>query len=88
MRRQLGDHWGRLDHERLGTGWHVWGLLTDEMAPLITGALCWKDEAWAACLQGWAERPRRRKLPRLPPAAMGVLSRCDASTQAGEPIAA
>jgi hypothetical protein len=27
MRRQLGDSWGRLDHERVGTWWRVWGML-------------------------------------------------------------
>ena len=25
MRRQLGDRWGRLDQERVGTWWRVWG---------------------------------------------------------------
>jgi len=61
MRRQLGDHWGRLDHERLGTWWRVWGRLKDEMAPMMTGALFWQEDAWAACLKVLAERPRRRK---------------------------
>jgi hypothetical protein len=88
MRRQLGDSWGRLDHERLGTWWRVWGMLKDEMAPMITGALFWKEEAWAACLQVLAERPRRRKLQQLPPAAIDVLYHCDASKQEGVPIAA
>ena len=31
MRRQLGDSWGRLDHERVGTWWRVWGMLKDEI---------------------------------------------------------
>lgn len=61
MRRQLGDSWGRLDHERLGTWWRVWGMRKDEMAPMITGALFWNDEAWSTCLKVLAERPRRRK---------------------------
>ncbi len=61
MRRQLGDSWGRLDHERVGTWWRVWGMLKDELAPMITGALFWKEGAWAACLKVLAERPRRRK---------------------------
>src|SRR5207253_9628850 len=39
MRRQLGDSWGRLEHERVGTWWRVWGMLKDERAPRITGAL-------------------------------------------------
>jgi hypothetical protein len=88
MRRQLGDRWGRLDHERLGTWWRVWGMLKDETAPMITGALFWKKDAWAACLKVLMERPRRRTLPQLPPAAVDLLYRCDASTQEGEPIAA
>jgi Transposase DDE domain len=88
MRRQLGDSWGRLDHERLGTWWRIWGMLKDEMVLMITGALFWKEEAWAACLKVLAERPRRRKLQRLPPAAIDVLYRCDASNQEGVPIAA
>src|SRR5438477_7269827 len=46
MRRQLGDSWGRLDHERVGTWWRVWGMLKDELAPMITGALFWKEGAW------------------------------------------
>jgi hypothetical protein len=61
MRRQLGDTWSRLDHERLATWWRVWGMLKDEIAPRITGALFWKDDAWVACLKVLAERPRRRK---------------------------
>ena len=88
MRRQLGDSWGRLDRERVGTWWRVWGMLKDELATMITGALFWKEDAWAACLKVLMERPRRRKLQQLPPAAIDVLYRCDASPQEGEPIAA
>ena len=61
MRRQLGDRWGWLDQERLGTWWRVWGMLKDEIAPRITGALFWKADAWAVCLKVLVERPRRRK---------------------------
>ena len=60
MRRQLGERWGWLDQERLGTWWRLWGMLKEELAPLITGALFWKQEAWEACLKVLAERPRRR----------------------------
>ena len=88
MRRQLGDSWGRLDRERLGTWWRVWGMLKDELAPMITGALFWKEDAWAACLKVLAERPRRRTLQRLPPEALDVFYRCEASKQEGMPIAA
>jgi len=41
-------------------------MLKDEIAPMITGALFWKEEAWEACLKVLAERRRRRKLPQLP----------------------
>ena len=59
-RRQLGDSWGRRDHERAGTWWCVWGMLQDARAPMMTGALFWKEDAWAACLKVLMERPRRR----------------------------
>jgi len=88
MRRQLGDGWGRLDQERVGTWWRVWGMLKDEIAPMITGALFWKEDAWAACLKVLMERPRRRTLQQLPPAALDILYRCHASHQESEPIAA
>jgi len=88
MRRQLGERWGWLDHERLSTWWRVWGMLKEEIAPMITGALFWKEEAWEACLKVLAERPRRRKLQQLPPAAIDVLYRCGESQQEELPMAA
>ena len=88
MRRKLGDTWSRLDHERVATWWRVWGMLKDAIAPMITRALFWKEEAWEACLKVLAERPHRRKLQQLPPEAIAVLYRCDASQQDGMPIAA
>jgi hypothetical protein len=88
MRRMLGDSWGRLDQERLGTWWRVWGMLKEEIAPKITGALFWKEEAWEACLKVLAERPRRRKLQQLPPEAIDVLYRCGESQQERLPMAA
>jgi Transposase DDE domain len=51
MRRRLGDRWGRLDQERLATWWRVWGMLKDERAPMITGALFWHEEVWETCLK-------------------------------------
>jgi DDE family transposase len=88
MRRQLGDSWGRLHHERVCTWWRVWGMLKDEIAPMITGALFWQPDAWAACLKVLAARPRRRTWQQLPPAAVDVLYRCDASEQEDKLIAA
>jgi hypothetical protein len=88
MRRKLGDSWGRLDQERVLTWWRVWGMLKDEVAPMVTGALFWKDEAWAACLNVLAERPRRRRLQQLPPEAVAVLYHRDEHQPANQPIAA
>jgi hypothetical protein len=88
MRRQLGDSWGRLDHERIGTWWRVWGMLKDELAPMSTGAVFWKEDAWAAGLKVLMARPRRRTLQQLPPEALDVLYRCEASQQEGMPMAA
>ena len=88
MRRQLGDTWSRLDHERLATWWRVWGMLKDEIAPMITGALFWKEEAWEACLKVVAERPRRRKLQQLPSEAIHVLYHGGERQQGELPIAA
>ena len=88
MRRQLGDSWGWLHHERVCTWWRVWGMLKDEIAPMITGAVFWQQDAWAACWKVLAERPRRRTLQQLPPAAVDVLYRCDASEQEDKRIAA
>jgi hypothetical protein len=88
MRRKLGDRWGRLDQTRRVTWWRVWGLLKDEIAPMVTGALFWKEEAWVACLNVLAERPRRRTLQQLPPEAIAVLYHNDEPQQECQPIAA
>ena len=88
MRRKLGDSWGRLDQDRVLTWWRVWGLLKAEIAPMVTGALFWKDEAWAACLKVLAERPRRRRLQQLPPEAVVVLYQGNEHQPANQPIAA
>ena len=60
----------------------------DEIAPMITGALFWKQEAWGACLKVLAERPRRRKLQQLPSEAIDVLYHGGERQQGGLPIAA
>lgn len=88
MRRKLGDSWGRLDQTRRVTWWRVWGLLKDEIAPMVTGALFWKEEAWTACLNVLAERPRRRTLQQLPPEAVAVLYHSDEPQPESQPIAA
>lgn len=88
MRRQLGDSWSRLDQERVATWWRVWGMLKEEIAPRITGALFWHRDAWVACLKVLAERPRRRKLQQLPPEAIAVLYREEESQEESQLMAA
>jgi len=88
MRRTLGAGWGRLDQARVGTWWRLWGRLKDAIAPLITGALFWQAEAWEACLQVMAERPRRRKLQQLPPEAIALLYPREDSKHEELPLAA
>jgi hypothetical protein len=88
MRRTLGDRWGRLDQERVETWGRVWERLKDALTSLITGALFWQAEAWAACLQVLAERPRRRTLQQLPPEASALLSHRQESPPKELPLAA
>jgi hypothetical protein len=65
-RRHLGADWSRLDGERRGTFWRVWTLIQDEVSVHILGVAAWREEGWKACVKVIMERPRRRKLQRLP----------------------
>ena len=68
MRRQMGDSFSRLDWERTATWWRPYKMVQDEIAPIITGVMLWHcdAEAWDICLSVLSERPRNRKLQRLP----------------------
>lgn len=88
MRRRGGEHWSQLEHERVAPWWRVWGMLQAEITPLIPGSLFGKQEAWEVCLKVLAERPRRRKLPQLPPEVIAVFYHGDARQQADMPLAA
>ena len=65
-RRQFGADWSRLDEERRGTFWRVWKLIQDEVGVHVLGVEAWREEGWEACMKVIMERPRRRKLQRLP----------------------
>jgi hypothetical protein len=52
MRRQLGDSWGRLDHERVGTWWRVWGMRKDETAPMDYRCLVLEEGRLGGMLEG------------------------------------
>lgn len=77
MRRCMGDSWGRLDRERTATWWRPWKLMQEALAPRITGALSWDESRWGQSLEVMIERPRRRKLQRLPEAVCLLLYRAD-----------
>jgi len=63
-------------------------MLKDAIAPLITSALFWQEEAWATCLQVLAERPRRRKFQQLSPEAIALLLHRQQSPHEELPLAA
>ena len=88
MRRKVGAAWSHLDHERVATWWRVWGMLKEEIAPMITGVCFWKDEVWEACLKALAERPRRRQLQQLPPEVIVVCYRGETRQRDDIPLAA
>ena len=71
-RRRLGADWSRLDGERRGTFWRVWKLSQDEVSVHILGVEAWREEGWEACMKVIMERPRRRKLQRLPDAVIDM----------------
>jgi hypothetical protein len=71
-RRRLGADWSRLDRERRGTFWRVWKLIQDEVSIHILGVEAWRAEGWEVCLAVLMERPRRRKLQRLPDEVIDV----------------
>jgi hypothetical protein len=71
-RRRLGADWSRLDQERRGTFWRVWKRSQDEVSVHILGVAAWRAEGWEACMKIIMERPRRRKLQRLPDAVIDM----------------
>jgi hypothetical protein len=88
MRRKVGDVWSHLDQARVAPWWRAWGMLKEEIVPMITGAFFWKDEVWEACLKALAERPRRRKLQQLPPEVVVTCYRGEMHHRNDMPLAA
>jgi hypothetical protein len=66
LRRTLGDGGSRLDGERLATWWRLWKLRQDGLTPQMTGVQAWQPTRCPVGLKVVIERPRRRKLHRLP----------------------
>jgi Transposase DDE domain len=65
--------WTQLDTERRGTWWRVWKLVAAEVKSVVLGHL--RNEQWAECLEALAERPRKRKLQKLPAGVVTLLHR-------------
>jgi hypothetical protein len=80
-RRRLGADWSRLDGVRRGTFWRVWTLIQDEVSVHILGVDAWREEGWEACMKVIMERPRRRKLQRLPDAVIAMYQGLPTSDQ-------
>lgn len=72
--KRIGStQWTQLDKERKGTWWRVWKLIAAEVKQAILGH--WRNEQWEQCLEALAERPRKRKLQKLPAAVVTLLHR-------------
>lgn len=78
--RRCGAEWTQLAGARAGSWWRVWRLIRDELTPLITLAQCWDIKAWPAALTALAERPRKRRLQRLPSAVVLWLQKPSVTT--------
>ena len=66
MRTTLGHEGGGLDRERRGTWWRLYKLLKTQLDAILLAPWAWRPEAVSACLHVLMERPRKRKLQRLP----------------------
>ena len=57
------------------------GHAQEVIAPMITGALFWKDEAWAACLRFWPNAPAgvTYNSSRPPPSPSSIVTRLSSS---------
>jgi hypothetical protein len=66
MRTTFGHAWGGLDQERQGTWWRLYKLVKARLDALLIARWNWRQEAVPACLHVLRERPRKRRLQRLP----------------------
>ena len=66
MRTMFGQEWGGLDGERQGTWWRLYKLLKARFDAILIAQWAWRAEAVPACFHVLMERPRKRKLQRLP----------------------
>jgi ADP-heptose:LPS heptosyltransferase len=66
MRTTFGHEGGGLAGERHGTWWRLYKLLKARFDAMLIAQWAWRAEAVPACFHVLMERPRKRKLQRLP----------------------
>lgn len=79
-KRIFGDRFTRLDVDRSVTWWRLWKIVIDEVQPLITAAACWDKTRFPQALEVLSERPRCRKLKRISPTIVDLLSATEPSS--------
>jgi hypothetical protein len=63
---KLVDQWNELSSERKATCWRIWQMIKDELTVIITGITHWQADRWEQCFVVLIERPRKRKLQKVP----------------------
>ena len=66
----FGYEWSGLGRERQGTWWRLYKLLKTRLDAILIAQWTWRPEAVSACFHVLMERPRKRKLQRLPSRVM------------------
>lgn len=66
MHTTFGHIWGSLDQERQGTWWRFYKLLKARLDAILIAQWAWKAVRVHECFHVLMERPRKRKLQRLP----------------------
>jgi hypothetical protein len=66
----FGHEWSGLGRERHGTWWRLYKLLKPRLDAILMAPWAWRPDAVAACVHVRMERPRKRKLQRLPSRVM------------------
>jgi hypothetical protein len=72
MRTTFAQEWSGLTEERQGTGWRIYKLLKARFDALLIAQWAWRADAVPACFHVLMERPRKRKLQRLPHRVMAL----------------
>jgi hypothetical protein len=82
MRTTFGHAWGGLDQERPGTWWRLYKLVKARLDAFLIARGHWRQDAVSACLHVLMERPRKRKLQRLPRRVVELQHRLAALSEA------